>query len=55
MSEDKVAEPISRFRDWFATRLGVGPKRKETIYIDLSRSATLLDPAYWLQILFAAG
>jgi uncharacterized hydrophobic protein (TIGR00271 family) len=42
-------------RDWFAKSLGVRPQRKEEIYIDISRSATLLDPSYWLQILFAAG
>jgi uncharacterized hydrophobic protein (TIGR00271 family) len=43
------------FRDWFANSLGVRQQRKEEIYIDISKSATLLDPAYWLQILFAAG
>ena len=46
---------INRFRDRFASKLGVSPERKEAIYLDISRAATLLDPAYWLQILFAAG
>lgn len=53
--EEKPPETISLFRDWFANRLGVGRERKEHIYIDLSKSATLFDPAYWLQIIFAAG
>src|ERR1044071_4237807 len=52
---EKPPETISRFRGWFANRLGVGRERKEHIYIDLSKSATLFDPAYWLQIIFAAG
>ena len=30
-------------------------ERKEEIYLELSKSATLRDPSYWLQILFAAG
>lgn len=56
-TENAEAARTRRFslRDWFANSLGVRPERKEEIYIDLSRSATLLDPAYWLQILFAAG
>ncbi len=54
-SGDDSPETISRFRNWFADRLGVGEERKEHIYIDLSKSATLFDPAYWLQIIFAAG
>ncbi len=59
MSKAESAEAAlhSRFslRDRFASSLGVGPQRKQEIYIDLSKSATLLDPAYWTQILFAAG
>jgi uncharacterized hydrophobic protein (TIGR00271 family) len=35
--------------------LGVEADRKETLYIDLSRGATLYDLVYWLQILFSAG
>jgi uncharacterized hydrophobic protein (TIGR00271 family) len=46
---------LQRFRGWFATRLGVQPERKEAIYLELAQSASLSDPAYWLQILFAAG
>lgn len=46
---------LGRFRDWFATSLGVGPERKEEIYLELSRSASLRDLVYWLQLLFAAG
>src|SRR5689334_17770141 len=54
-ADEKQPAMISRVRDWFATKLGVGQERKAHIYIDLSKSATLFDPAYWLQILFAAG
>jgi uncharacterized hydrophobic protein (TIGR00271 family) len=45
----------TNIRDWFANSLGVKLQRKEDLYIDISKAATLLDPAYWLQILFAAG
>lgn len=39
----------------FANSLGVRLERKEEIYLDLSRAATLRDASYWLQIIFAAG
>jgi uncharacterized hydrophobic protein (TIGR00271 family) len=42
-------------RDWFADHIGVRPERKQEIYLDLAKSTTLRDTAYWLQILFAAG
>jgi uncharacterized hydrophobic protein (TIGR00271 family) len=42
-------------RDWFAGSLGVTIERKGDIYIDISRSATLRDPSYWLQVIFSAG
>lgn len=42
-------------RDWLAGSLGVGPEKKEEIYIQVSRSATLIDLSYWLQVLFSAG
>ncbi len=42
-------------RDWFAKSLGVHQERKTEIYLDLSRSATLRDTSYWLQILFSSG
>jgi uncharacterized hydrophobic protein (TIGR00271 family) len=51
----KLPEWLNGWRDRFATSLGVSPQRKEDIYLDLSKSATLRDPSYWLQILFAAG
>jgi uncharacterized hydrophobic protein (TIGR00271 family) len=51
----KLPERWNAWRDRFATSLGVSPQRKEEIYLDLSKSATLRDPSYWLQILFAAG
>jgi uncharacterized hydrophobic protein (TIGR00271 family) len=54
-SMEKQPEWSSGWRDRFAKSLGVSPQRKEEIYIDLLKSATLSDPSYWLQILFAAG
>jgi len=44
-----------RARDWFAASLGVRQERKEELNIELSKSATLKDLVYWLQIFFAAG
>ncbi len=35
--------------------LGIAPKRKEEIYLQLARAATLRDAYHWLLILFAAG
>jgi uncharacterized hydrophobic protein (TIGR00271 family) len=55
LEEEKPPGTINRVRGWFAKKLGVGRERKAHIYVDLSRSVTLFDPAYWLQILFAAG
>lgn len=60
---DVAAEPHPRprpparlyFRNWFARTLGVRPDRKAEIYVGLSESATLLDPAYWLEIVFSCG
>jgi uncharacterized hydrophobic protein (TIGR00271 family) len=46
---------FNRLRDWFAESLGIRPERKEEIYLDLARSASLRDTAYWLQLIFAAG
>ncbi len=46
---------INSWRDWFAGSLGVRSERKTEIYLDLSRSATLQDTSYWLQILFSSG
>jgi hypothetical protein len=51
----KLPERLNGWRDRFATSLGLSPQRKEEIYLDLSKSATLRDPSYWLQILFAAS
>ena len=44
-----------KFRTKAALWLGVNPDRKEELYLDLSRAATLQDAVYWLQILFSAG
>src|ERR1051326_6605958 len=56
---EQAATPKQRsadhLRDWLAANLGVRPERKEEIYIEVSKSASLRDASYWLQILFAAG
>lgn len=44
-----------KFRASFAKMLDVGAERKEEIYLDISRAATLKDLVYWLQIIFSAG
>ncbi len=46
---------ILDLRTRLAKALGVEADRKETLYIDLSRGATLYDIVYWLQIFFSAG
>jgi uncharacterized hydrophobic protein (TIGR00271 family) len=56
--ENAQLEPrkgTGRFRDRLADHLGVKAGRKQELYIDISKSTTLQDVAYWLQILFAAG
>ncbi len=42
-------------REKLAISLGVRAERREEIYLELSKAATLRDPSYWLQLLFAAG
>ncbi len=42
-------------RDRFADSLDVDFDRKVELYIELSKSATLTDIVYWLQLLFSAG
>lgn len=42
-------------RDKFAGALDVGLERKKEIYIGLSKSATMRDLVYWLQIFMAVG
>lgn len=46
---------FDHWRNWFAEKLGVRPELKEEIYIQISRSASLRDVSYWLQVLFSAG
>ncbi|MEP7342245.1 MAG: DUF389 domain-containing protein, partial [Acidobacteriota bacterium] len=57
MSEnvEAVTPPLKAWRDKVAAELGVSPQRKEEIYLQLLKSATLRDSAYWLQLVFAAG
>ena len=49
------AQTAGTYRDRIASKLGIGEERKVEIYLELARSTTLADPAYWLQTLFAAG
>lgn len=44
-----------RFRDRFAASLDVSTDRKVELYVELSKSTTLRDVVYWLQIIFSAG
>ncbi len=51
----RLARIWNKQRDRFATALNVGAERKTEIYVQLSKSATLTDVVYWLQLLFSAG
>ncbi|MCO6510138.1 MAG: TIGR00341 family protein [Aridibacter famidurans] len=51
----KIARFWRRFRDKFAAALDVSTDRKVELYVELSKSATLRDVVYWLQIIFSAG
>jgi uncharacterized hydrophobic protein (TIGR00271 family) len=51
-----VPAPIQqRVRDWFAKSLGVNQEQKEEVYLQVSRSASLVDVSYWSQVFFSAG
>jgi uncharacterized hydrophobic protein (TIGR00271 family) len=52
---DASPDKSSGFRARIARLLGVEAEKKENLYLELSRGATLYDLVYWLQILFAAG
>jgi len=43
------------FREFFARSLGVSERRKEELYIEILRSASLRDVSFWLQVVFSAG
>ena len=51
----KSRSPQKRFRDWLAKSLGVSQEKKEEIYLQVSRSASLNDVSYWSQVFFSAG
>ncbi|CAN5596415.1 hypothetical protein BH20ACI4_BH20ACI4_22380 [soil metagenome] len=51
----RLARFWNKQRDCFAAALNVNSRRKNEIYIQLSKSATLTDVVYWLQLLFSAG
>ncbi len=55
MRQAEEAKAAAGIRDWFADHIGVGPERKEQVYKEISRSATLRDVSYWMQIIFSAG
>ena len=46
---------FDRLREACARSLGVSPARKEELYIEILKSASLRDVSYWLQVFFAAG
>ena len=54
-SGPKPQHQMNRLRHRFAFNLGVTQSRKIAIYEDLLNSVSLLDVAYWLQVLFSAG
>lgn len=51
----KIFRFWKNFRDKFAASLDVNFDRKVELYVELSKSATLRDIVYWLQLLFSAG
>ncbi|MEO6588375.1 MAG: DUF389 domain-containing protein [Pyrinomonadaceae bacterium] len=51
----RLARFWNKKRDRFAAALNVGTQRKNEIYIQLSKSTSLNDLVYWLQLLFSAG
>ena len=51
----KSRSPQKRVRDWLAKSLGVSEEKKEEIYLQVSRSASLNDVSYWSQVFFSAG
>ncbi len=52
---DSLLTIIRVFGRRFANSLGLRLERKEEIYLDLSKAATLRDASYWLQLIFASG
>ncbi|MCP9495374.1 MAG: DUF389 domain-containing protein [Pyrinomonadaceae bacterium MAG19_C2-C3] len=46
---------FDRLREACARSLGVSLNRKEELYIEILKSASLRDVSYWLQVFFAAG
>ncbi len=42
-------------RNWLAKQMGVDEQRKTEVYLEISKSATLKDATYWLQLISAAG
>ncbi|MGI8668580.1 MAG: DUF389 domain-containing protein [Aridibacter sp.] len=51
----KIFKVWNGLRDWFTTALDIDTERKTELYVELSKSATLTDLVYWLQIFFSAG
>jgi uncharacterized hydrophobic protein (TIGR00271 family) len=51
----RPAPTPQRVRDWFARNLGVKEEKKEEIYLQVSRSVSLMDVSYWSQVFFSAG
>ncbi len=43
------------FREFFARNLGVDERRKEELYVEILKSASLRDVSFWLQVVLSAG
>ncbi len=54
-AEVESAPRHQRLRNWFAESVGVRQEKKEEIYLQVSRSASLIDVSYWSQVFFSAG
>jgi uncharacterized hydrophobic protein (TIGR00271 family) len=50
-----IPKQFNVLRERLANSFGISAARREEIYLELSKSATLRDPSYWLQLFFAAG
>ncbi|MEM7553448.1 MAG: DUF389 domain-containing protein [Cyanobacteria bacterium P01_A01_bin.84] len=54
-TDTKHSTKFKMFRDWLTNNLGIGQTRKEQVYLEISKSVSLKDVSYWIQVLFSAG
>lgn len=55
LSSRRVSRYLRVIRNRIAALLGVKPETKQSLYLDLYKTASLYDLGYWLQTLFSAG